>query len=784
MPDQQEVHFGQQVGEYRLVRQLGGGGFASIYLAEHMHDHTQAAVKVLSIPLTKGNDFKDFLNEARTTMRLRHPHIVPLLDIGISRDDLPFLVMEYAPQGTLRDRHPKGERLALSTIISYVEQLASALQYAHDHRVIHRDVKPENMLVRADRTLMVTDFGIAKLLEQSMLLSVQTQAGTPVYMAPEQHRGYPSFASDQYALAAVIYEWICGVRPFQGTAMALAVQHMTTPPLPLRHHLPDLPAAVDAVILKALAKAPEDRFERIQEFADALREAAEPSLNTMPLSSPTEQISPLAIGPKPEAWWGTLTDKESARLEPAIQIESSDARHEPAIQTADVPVSHQRSIPALHSSLQDPLQITKSSSLKKHRLSRRLLLLVGGALGLLLLLAALIIRPIIPVQRGSSSPAKTQQNVSSATPAHSDKVVQKWVFPTGGPVASLPIIVDGMLYVGSQDGKVYALDASTGRQKWALPTGRPVASSPTVVDGVLYASSWNSSVYALDAYTGQQKWAFSTGGIVDSSPTVVNGVLYVGSADHKVYAMDASTGQQKWAFSTGQPVVSSPTVVDGVLYVSSQDGNMYALDAYTGQEDWVFPIGDAVVSSPTVTNGVLYVGSGDHNVYAIDTSTGQQKWAFSTGSLVRSAPTTVNGVVYVGSEDSSVYAIDANTGQQKWVFPTRGPVDPSPMVVNGVVYIGSADHNVYALDASTGQQKWAFATGNVVSSAPITVNGVLYVGSIDDQVYALDAITGQQKWALPTSGPVQFSPLVVNGVLYVGSWDGKVYALMLPGSSS
>jgi serine/threonine protein kinase len=105
------------------------------------------------------------------------------------------------PEGTLRDRHPKGERIALSTIVSYVDQIASALQYAHDRSIIHRDVKPENILVRADGMLLVSDFGVAKFLEQSTQISRQTQVGTPMYMAPEQHMGHPCFASDQFALA-------------------------------------------------------------------------------------------------------------------------------------------------------------------------------------------------------------------------------------------------------------------------------------------------------------------------------------------------------------------------------------------------------------------------------------------------------------------------------------------------------------------------------------------------------------------------------------------------------
>jgi serine/threonine protein kinase len=329
MSNQQEARLGQQIGEYRLVRKLGGGGFGTVYLAEHVHTRALAAIKVLDVRLARPEDFKDFLNEVRT-VRLRHPHIVPLLDFGISREDLPFLVMEYAPAGTLRDRHPRGNRLPLSAIVFYVDQLASALQYAHDQRVIHRDVKPENILVRADGTLLVSDFGIAKLLEQSVIISQQAAIGTPVYMAPEQYMGYPCFASDQYALAVVIYEWICGVSPFQGPALGLAYQHVHTLPPRLRNHLPTVPEAVERVVFKALAKAPEDRFGRIEEFASALHEAVQSSphvmapsssietSNTVPLVSPP-QVSQSDSGPKPEVLVRTFTDTEGTPIEPALQ---------------------------------------------------------------------------------------------------------------------------------------------------------------------------------------------------------------------------------------------------------------------------------------------------------------------------------------------------------------------------------------------------------------------------------------------------------------------------------
>src|SRR5438270_1632265 len=131
---------GQQFGDYRLTRRLGGGGFGDVYLGTNVRDHTFGAVKVLQARLTRATDIKEFINEART-FRLKHPNIVPLLDFGIAADDTPFLVVDYAPNGTLRDRHARGTRLPLATVVTYIKQIASCLQYAHDHGLIHRELR-------------------------------------------------------------------------------------------------------------------------------------------------------------------------------------------------------------------------------------------------------------------------------------------------------------------------------------------------------------------------------------------------------------------------------------------------------------------------------------------------------------------------------------------------------------------------------------------------------------------------------------------------------------------
>jgi serine/threonine protein kinase len=164
--------------------------------------------------------------------------------------------MSYAPGGTLRTRHPKGTRVALPTIVQYVKQIAQALQYAHDQRFIHRDVKPENMLIGRHNEVLLSDFGIAAIAHHTSSMSVQASVGTVPYMAPEQIQAQARAASDQYALGIVVYEWLTGTRPFDGSFTEIFAKHLMTPPPPLRQKVPTLSAEVEQVVLTALAKDP------------------------------------------------------------------------------------------------------------------------------------------------------------------------------------------------------------------------------------------------------------------------------------------------------------------------------------------------------------------------------------------------------------------------------------------------------------------------------------------------------------------------------------------------
>src|SRR5258706_4178102 len=279
---------GQQLGNYRLMQLLEQGNFAEVYLGAHMYLNTQAAIKVLYGELAD-QDMEDFLTEARTIARLRHPHIIQVLEFGVE-DTTPFLVMDYAPGGNLRQHHPKGTQLSLETILSYVRQIATALQYAHQEQVIHRDIKPENMLLGRNNEVLLSDFGIAVLAQSFNSRKTQNNAGTIAYMAPEQIQAHPSAASDQYALGVVVYEWLSGERPFSGTWTEVAAKHLLVPPPPLHEKVPIISLAVEQVVLKALAKDPTERFRSVRDFAMSLEEAwlSEGSGQTQPVPSPVQ----------------------------------------------------------------------------------------------------------------------------------------------------------------------------------------------------------------------------------------------------------------------------------------------------------------------------------------------------------------------------------------------------------------------------------------------------------------------------------------------------------------
>ena len=390
----------------------------------------------------------------------------------------------------------------------------------------------------------------------------------------------------------------------------------------------------------------------------------------------------------------------------------------------------------------------------------------------------------------------------------------KWKFQTGGRVISSPAVMGGVVYFGSTDGNLYAVNAGSGTLKWKSATQSWVVSSPAVASGVVYFESYDSNFYAVDAATGQLKWKFLTGGekryagthlhhlepaaetmpdpwdFFLSSPSVWNGAVYFGSGDGNIYALDANSGALQWKFHTGDVVHSSPAIVDGTLYIGSWDTYLYALDAATGKEKWRFKTGEdkeihnhvGIQSSPVVAEGMVYFVCRDSNVYAVDAKTGKQKWSASTyGSWVNNSPVVYEGRIYFGSSiPGFLYAVDAKSGASLFQLPTGSPVFSSMAISSGILYLGNFGGKLTAIDLKTKEPVWVFETEGAKQHASELLNadGSIKFDAIfpspnpfyNDMVFAVDKIL--------SLGTILSSPVVVDNVVYFGSTDGNLYALM------
>ena len=310
--------------------------------------------------------------------------------------------------------------------------------------------------------------------------------------------------------------------------------------------------------------------------------------------------------------------------------------------------------------------------------------------------------------------------------------------------------------------------------RWAFHTAEAIVSSPTVAGGMVYFGSSDNFLYAVDAASDPLRWKFDAHGNVGSSPAVNAGAVYFASLDGSLYALDAASGKKKWSFATEGERRHTGAGMD---YAS-------ALRSQIMPDPW-----DFFLSSPVVAEGTVYFGSGDAHVYAVDAATGALRWKTATGGVVHSSPAVSGGMVYVGCFDTRFYALDAATGAVRWTFRTQSDdqahlmtgTPGSPCVANGVVYFGSRDAHIYALDASTGAPRWIRSTdGSWVVSTPAVLDGRVYVTTSDSLKFlALDARTGADLFSLSYGTYAFSSPSIAGGRAYFGTFDGKVHEVDL-----
>ena len=351
--------------------------------------------------------------------------------------------------------------------------------------------------------------------------------------------------------------------------------------------------------------------------------------------------------------------------------------------------------------------------------------------------------------------------------------------------------------VASTIGTTTAAAQEAGTQKWAFETGRYISSSPTVVNGIVYVGSGDGYLYAVDAESGEQEWTYEAGDAIESSPTVVDESLYIGSRDGNLHHIDVLTGQSRWTADIGYAIsTSSPTVLDNTIYMGSgrlggaEGGGLYAVEVDSGEIEWSIETERFVRSSPVVVDNTVYTGTEEGILYAVDTLTGEEEWTIDTGGRIGSSPTIVDGTIYIGTRGDpsgvvdegtvpgSFLAVDADSGDVQWTFTIPFGTVSSPTVLNNNIYVGADDSKLYALNKESGNEKWVFEIPDtIVQSSPTVVNDTIYVGA-DESLYAVDAVAGEKEWVLDFDSSINFSsPTVVNGTVYIGTQDGNLHAI-------
>jgi eukaryotic-like serine/threonine-protein kinase len=669
---------GQLIGHYKILDVLKQGRLADTFLGKNTHDRTPVVIKLFHPPLVQELQ-KDFLSQARVLTQLDHPHILKVRDMGVE-NHYPFLVSDYAPSATLRQKFARGNAHSLETFLPYLKQIASALEYAHHQGILHGDVRPKHILVDQNDHIFLTDFTVEVILQNQEQLNYQ-RIESIAYTAPERIRGKATASSDLYSLGIIVYELLCGEVPFAGSYIETANLHLNAAPPSLRRKVPGIPSSVEKVVLMALSKEPAQRFTSVHAFVNALDQAQDARAGA---AARSKAASPY---PTPSSVAGMRIVPPPATMVPPPPVPSA-----PSLPLAPARLSTPQQEPVVREASSPPIQpvlpITpepgiKDSPLAPRRanttsMTRRVFavglvgLAAAGGAGGWYLLSRRLAKSRPPLVTPDGTPPTTQTSVNNTNvlifSGHLTGVNALYWSPDSKRIAS-----------ASNDTFVQVFDASSGKRLliYRGHTKEVVAVSWSPDGKRIASAGQDATVQIWDVGTGKQVFVYK--GHKDR----VDAVSW--SSDS---AQIASGGEDKtvqiWNASSGEMSFNFQGHTAGVLCVGWQPGDSsVASGSWDGTlRDWaIVQHGDHFNAGEQIFS---YGGHGKNEVSAL-------AWS-PDGNFIASA-----------GADQTVQLSNGTDGTPRPVFFTdhrnRQHVNPVLSVAwspNGdFIASGDTDGNVY-----------------------------------------------------------------------------------------
>lgn len=338
------------------------------------------------------------------------------------------------------------------------------------------------------------------------------------------------------------------------------------------------------------------------------------------------------------------------------------------------------------------------------------------------------------VGKGNDATAKA----GSKENASNESVKCLWSFECEDEIRGTPLAVEDVVYMGSYDNNLYAINATTGEFIWKYPTEGGIVSKPAHYEGSIIFGSEDQSLHVISARSGKMLWTYQANGPIRSSPVLAEGHIFVGSDDGGLHAINLMRGRRAWKFETGAPIRSTPVVSNDLIYFGNEGNEFFCLD-FGGAVKWRAKAKRAITSSAVISEGMIFFTSLDSTFYALDAKSGFVIWRYRLGRGSISSPCASDKYVFTGAIDGVIYCLDAHSSKEVWRFQTEHQVTGSPILYQDAIYCGSVDGYLYCLEHRTGRLRWKFDTGKPITGTPAAGKGAIYIGSTDHRIYALKA---------------------------------------------